>query len=104
MRLTECVAVRCASTYSESLLQFAPDFKVIVPKTYLKNPPTTMGEVARGQHKPVTVQQRVNILNIDRIDTVNMMFALTMEVSFEWKDPRYISEPDIMGPKKRMII
>ena len=62
---------------------------MIVPKTYLKNPPTTR-EVAQGQpHQPVIVQQRVNILNIDRIDTVNMMFALTMEVSFEWQDPRY---------------
>ena len=76
--------------YSVPSLQFAPDFKVIVPKTYLKNPPTTR-EVAQGQpHQPVIVQQRVNILNIDRIDTVNMMFALTMEVSFEWKDPRYV--------------
>lgn len=84
----KCVATGCASTPSpNSLLQFAPDFKVIVPKTYLKNPPTT-SEVAKGQHRPVIVQQRVNILNIDRIDTVNMMFALTMEVSFEWKDPR----------------
>ena len=69
-------------------LQFATDFKVIVPKTYLKNPPTTREVKAEGQHRPVIVQQRVNILNIDRIDTVNMMFALTMEVSFEWKDPR----------------
>jgi hypothetical protein len=61
--------------------------QVIVPKTYLKNPPTT-NRKDKKDNKPVIVTQRVNILNIDRIDTVNMMFALTMEVSFEWKDHR----------------
>jgi len=30
----------------------------------------------------------VRILNIDRIDTVNMMFALTMEVDLSWRDAR----------------
>ena len=73
-----------------SILQFSTDFKVIVPKTYLKNPPTTNDRGGGGvQQQPVKVKQRVNILNMDRIDTVNMMFALTMEVSFEWKDHRY---------------
>ena len=70
---------------------------MIVPKTYLKNPPTTKEVKGEGQHQPVIVQQRVNILNIDRIDTVNMMFALTMEVSFEWKDPRLMFNMAIYG-------
>ena len=75
-----------------SILQFSTDFKVIVPKTYLKNPPTTNVRGGGGgvQQRPVIVKQRVNILNMDRIDTVNMMFALTMEVSFEWKDHRCV--------------
>jgi len=34
------------------------------------------------------VDLRVHVLNIDRIDTVNMMFALTMEVDLRWQDPR----------------
>ena len=55
-----------------------------MPSTYLQNPPTDPGKSSR----PVDVNLRVNILNIDRIDTVNMMFALTMEVNVEWKDHR----------------
>ena len=58
--------------------------QVIVPSTYLQNPPTDPSLPS----EPVTVSLRVNILNIDKIDTVNMMFALTMEVYFEWKDHR----------------
>ncbi len=57
---------------------------MIVPSTYLQNPPTD----PKNPDQPVTVALRVNILNIDRIDTVNMMFALTMEVNFEWRDHR----------------
>lgn len=38
--------------------------------------------------QPVHVSLRINILNIDKIDTVNMMFALTMEVNVEWRDHR----------------
>ena len=56
----------------------------------MKNPPTLHRDGADHEATPVIVHQKVNILNIDRIDTVNMMFALTMEVSFEWKDHRFV--------------
>ncbi len=36
----------------------------------------------------MVVKLSINILNIDRIDTVHMMFALTMEYSLEWRDHR----------------
>lgn len=62
--------------------------KVIVPTTYLHNPPTEPESVHGQISKPVTVSLNVNILNIDKIDTVHMMFALTMEVSLEWRDHR----------------
>ena len=58
--------------------------QVIIPSTYLQNPPTD----SSNPTEPVKVSLRVNILNIDRIDTVNMMFALTMEVNVEWRDHR----------------
>ena len=72
-----------------------PCFQVIVPATYLQNPPTVPdsgddGPSAgiSGGSKPVDVALRLNILNIDKIDTVHMMFAVTMEANFEWRDHR----------------
>lgn len=50
----------------------------------MRNPPTD----PRHPDRPVSVTLKVNIVNIDKIDTVNMMFALTMEVNFEWRDHR----------------
>ncbi len=63
---------------------------VILPPTYLKHPPTvTTSEAKAGSpERPVEVKLHINIFNIDRIDTVHMMFALTMEYSLEWRDHR----------------
>ena len=66
-----------------------------MPATYLQNPPTVPyadqddddGSVSNSS-KPVDVVLRLNILNIDKIDTVHMMFAVTMEANFEWRDHR----------------
>ena len=58
--------------------------QVIVPDTYLQNPPTDPANPER----PVTVSLSINIINIDKINTAQMMFALTMMVSLEWTDHR----------------
>ena len=60
------------------------NLQVIVPPTYLNTPPTD----PTNPDRPVSVTLGVNILNIDKIDTVNMMFAITMEVNLEWMDHR----------------
>jgi signal recognition particle subunit SEC65 len=59
-------------------------FQVIVPDTYLQNPPSDPANPDRA----VTVTLSVIIMSIDKINTALMMFALTMMVSYEWKDPR----------------
>ena len=61
---------------------------MIVPATYLQNPPTVPHSDSEDSSKPVDVVLRLNILNIDKIDTVHMMFAVTMEANFEWRDHR----------------
>ncbi len=63
---------------------------MIVPSTYLWHPPTVSSSGGRGGYpeRPVEVRLYVNILNIDRIDTVHMMFALTMEFHLQWRDHR----------------
>jgi hypothetical protein len=57
---------------------------VIVPDTYLQNPPTDPA----NPDLPVTVSLSLNIMTIDKINTAQMMFALTMMVSYEWTDHR----------------
>ena len=61
-----------------------------MPSTYLYHPPTVSSSGGRGGYpeRPVAVRLTVNILNIDRIDTVHMMFALTMEFGLQWRDHR----------------
>ena len=50
----------------------------------MQNPPTDPA----NPELPVTVSLSINIINIDKINTAQMMFALTMMVSLEWADHR----------------
>ncbi|CAB4058009.1 unnamed protein product [Lepeophtheirus salmonis] len=58
---------------------------IIIPNNYLKKVPPTN---ATHPESPLTVTLNANIMNVDRIDTIHMMFAVTMEMYLEWKDHR----------------
>jgi len=63
---------------------FVLHLQVVVPDTYLKNPPTD----PNNPDTPVSVSLNITIMTIDKINTAQMMFALTMMVSLQWTDHR----------------
>lgn len=59
-------------------------FLVDVPISYNKdNPPK-----AKDPNSPMEIHTQVTIMNIDIIDTVNMMVGITIEISMKWYDER----------------
>ena len=54
-----------------------------IPESYDKSLPPELGD---DEERPNEIHTKVNVINIDIIDTVSMVVGLTIELILKWRD------------------